>query len=148
MVADVSVDIDSGCNSVVVTGLTVSRGAGSVTVVITSATAAEVVVIAANLNQCHDVFLFASYEVIISYVGDQNVSILKQIIMVRELNYTPLYTPTFHHQYPLGSEAIGYVPPNIFLILKLIELVRMHIIQSSVSQHTLYLIMQMIIIDR
>ena len=42
-------DMDSGCNSVVVTGLTVSHGAGSVTVVITSATvAAEVVVIAAN----------------------------------------------------------------------------------------------------
>ena len=50
--------------------------------------------------------------------------------------------------YPLGSEAIDYVLPNILLILNLIELVRMHIIQSSVSQHTHYLIMQMIIIDR
>ena len=141
--------MDSGCNSVVVTGLTVSRGAGSVTVVTTSATVTvEVVLIAANLNQCHEVFLFASYEVIISYFDDQNVSIIKQQLMVRELNYTPLYTPTCHHQYPLGSEAIGYVPPNIFIILKLIELVRMHIIPSSVSQHTLYLIMQMIIIDR
>ena len=47
--ADVSVDMDSGLNSVVVTGLTVSRGAGSVTVVTTSATvAAEVELIAAN----------------------------------------------------------------------------------------------------
>ena len=54
--------MDMGCNSVVVIGLTVSRGAGSVTVVITSATvAAEVVLIAANLNQCQEVFLFASY---------------------------------------------------------------------------------------
>ena len=43
-------DMDSGCNSVVVIGLTVSRGARSVTVVITSPTAAEVVLIAANLN--------------------------------------------------------------------------------------------------
>ena len=42
-------DMDSGCNSVVVTGLTVSRGARSVTVVTTSATVtAEVVLIAAN----------------------------------------------------------------------------------------------------
>ena len=91
MGADVSVDMDSGCNSVVVTDLTVSRGAVSVTVVTTSATvAAEVVLIAANLNQCQEVFLFASYEVIISYFDDQNVSIIKQIIMVRELNYTPL----------------------------------------------------------
>ena len=94
--------MDSGCNSVVVTGLTVSRGAGSVTVVTTSATVTvEVVLIAANLNQCHDVFLLASYEVIISYVGDQNVSIIKQQIMVRDLNYTPLYTATFHHHVPL-----------------------------------------------
>ena len=61
MGADVSVDMDSSCNSVVVTGLTVSRGAESVTVVTTAATvAAEVVVIAANLTQCHEVFLFAS----------------------------------------------------------------------------------------
>ena len=58
-------DMDSGLISVVVTGLTVSRGAGSVTVVTTSATAAEVVLIAANLNQFHEVFSFASYEVII-----------------------------------------------------------------------------------
>ena len=51
MGADVSVDMDSGCNSVVVTGLAVSRGAGSVTVVMTSATVAtDVVLIAANLN--------------------------------------------------------------------------------------------------
>ena len=72
--ADVSVDMDSGCNSVVVTGLTGSRGAGSVTVVTTSATvAAEVALIAANLNQCHEVFLFAFYEVIISYIDDKNV---------------------------------------------------------------------------
>ena len=84
--------MDCGCNSVVVTGLTVSRGAGSVTVVTTSATvAAEVALIAANLNQCHEVSSFASYEVIISYVSDQNVSIIKQIILVRELNCTPLY---------------------------------------------------------
>ena len=62
MGADVSVNMGSGCNSVVVTGLTVSRGAGSVTVVITSATVTvEVVLIAANLNQRHGVFLFASY---------------------------------------------------------------------------------------
>ena len=47
--------MNSGCNSVVVTGLTVSRGAGSVTVVTTSATVAAEV-IAANLNQCHEVF--------------------------------------------------------------------------------------------
>ena len=94
--------MDSGCNSVIVTGLTVSRGAGAVTVVTTSATvAAEVALIAANLNQCHEVFSFASYEVTISYVSDQYVSIIKQIIMVRELNYTPLYTPTFHHHVPL-----------------------------------------------
>ena len=59
-------DMDSGCNSVVVTDLTVSRGAGSVTVVTTSATvAAEVVLIAAKLYQCHEVLSFASYEVII-----------------------------------------------------------------------------------
>ena len=89
--ADVSVDMDSSCNFVVVTA---SRGAGSVTIVITSATvAAEVVLIAANLK--------ASNEVIISYDGDQNVSIIKQIIMVHELNYTPLYTPTFPHHVPL-----------------------------------------------
>ena len=70
-------DMDSGCNSVVVTGLTVSRGAGSVTVVTTSATVtAEVVLVAANLNQCHEVLLFASYEVSISYVEDQNVSVI------------------------------------------------------------------------
>ena len=94
--------MDSSCNSVVVTGLTVSRGAGSVTVVTTAATvAAEVVVIAANLTQCHEVFSFASYEVIISYISDKNVSIIKQIIMVRELNCTPLYTPTFHHHVSL-----------------------------------------------
>ena len=62
MGADVSVDMDSGCNSAVVTGLTVSRGAGSVTVVITSATVTvEVVLIAANLNQRRGVFSFASY---------------------------------------------------------------------------------------
>ena len=144
--------MNSVCNSVVVTGLTVSRGAGSVTVVATSTTvAAEVVLIAANLNQCHEVFSFASYEVTISYVGDQNVSIIKQIIMVRELNYTPLYTPTSQHHvgYLLGSEAICYVPTNILLILESVELVRMHIIQSSVSQHTLFsIIMQMTIIDR
>ena len=54
-------DMDSGFNSLVVTGLTVSRGAGSVTVVTTLATvAAEVVLIAANLNQCHEVSSFAS----------------------------------------------------------------------------------------
>ena len=71
MGADVWVDMDSGRNSVVVTGLTVSRGAGSVTVVITSASvAAEVVLIAANLNQCHEVFLFASCKNIMSYVND------------------------------------------------------------------------------
>ena len=117
--------MDSGLNSVVVTGLTVSRGAGSVTVVTTSATvAADVVLIAVNLNQCHEVFLFASYEVIIAY----------------SIIHSTMYT--------LGMEAIGYVPPNILLILKSVELVRMHIIQSSVSQHTLYLIMQMAIIGR
>ena len=82
--------MDSGCNCVVLTGITVSRGAGSVTNVITSTTVtAEVDLIAANLNLCHKVFLFASYEVIISYVDDLNVSIIKQIIMVRELKYTP-----------------------------------------------------------
>ena len=47
--------------------------------------------------------------------------------------------------YPLGSEAIGYVPSNILLILNSIDIVRMHIIQSSLF--TLYLIMQMTIID-
>ena len=107
--------MDSSCNSVVVTGLTVSRGAGSVTVVTTSATVTvEVVLIAANLNQCHEVFLFASYEVIISYFDDQNVSIIKQIIMVRELNYTPLYTPTFHHHVTLriGGNRL-YTPEYI-----------------------------------
>ena len=63
-----------------VTGLTVSRGAGSVTVVTTSATvAAEVVVIAVNLNQCHEVF---------------------SSLLMKLLYRTPLYTPTFHHHVP------------------------------------------------
>ena len=83
--------MDSGCNSVVVTGLTVSRGAGSVTVVITSTTvAAEVELIAANLNQCHEVFLFASCNIIMSYVDDQYALTTQIIIiiLIRELNYT------------------------------------------------------------
>ena len=112
--------MDSGCNSVVVTGLTVSRGAGSVTDVITSATvAAEVVLIAANLNQCHEVFSFASYEVIISYVEDQNVSIIKQIIMVRELNYTSLYTPTFHHHVTLRIGGNRLCTPEYIIYLEI-----------------------------
>ena len=119
MGADVSVDMDSGCNSAVVTGLTVSRGAGSVTVVITSATAAEVVLIAANLNQRHGVFLFASYSVFISYVDDQNVSIIKQIIMVRDLNYTPLYTPTFHHHVTLRVGGNRLCTPDYIYYLEI-----------------------------
>ena len=119
MGADVSVDMDSGCNSVVVTGLTVSRGAESVTVVITSATAAEVVLIAANLNQRHGVFLFTSYEVIIWYVDDQNVSIIKQIIMARELNYTSLYTATFHHHVPLRIGGNRLCTPEYITYLEL-----------------------------
>ena len=110
--------MDSGCNSVVVTGLTVSRGAGSVTVVTTSATvAAEVVLIAANLNQCHEVFLFASYEVMIKMC--QNVSIIKQIIMVREWNYSPLYTQTCHHHVPLRIGGNRLCTPEYIAYLEL-----------------------------
>ena len=112
--------MDSGCNSVVVTSLTVSRGAGPVTVVITSETvAAEVVLIAANLNQRHGVFLFASYQVIISYVDNQNMSIIKQIIMVRDLNYTPLYTPTCHHHVPLRIGGNRLCTPEYIYYLEI-----------------------------
>ena len=52
-----------------------------------------------------------------------------------------------HHHVDLRQSAI-HVSPNILLILEAIEFVRMHIIQSSVSQHTLYLVMKMAIIDR
>ena len=112
--------MDFGCNSVVVTGLTVSRGAGSVTVVTTSATVTvEVVLIAANLNRCHEVFSFASYEIIISYFDEKNVSIIKQIIMVRELNYTPLYTPTFHHHVNLRVGGNRLCTPEYITYLEL-----------------------------
>ena len=139
MGADVSVDMDSGCNSVVVIGLTVSRGAGSVTVIITSATVAEVVLIAANLNQCHEVFSFASYEVIISYVEDKNVSIIKQIIMVRDLNYTSLYTPTFHHHAPFRVGGNRLCTPEYIYNLEINRISKnAHYLELSYSTHALF----------
>ena len=90
-----------------------------VSVDVSATVTVEVVLIAANLNQCHEVFLFASYEVIISYFDDQNVSIIKHIIMVRELNYTSLYTPTFHHHVTLRVGGNRLCTPDYIYYLEI-----------------------------
>ena len=47
------------------------------------------------------------------------MSIIKQIIMARELNYTPLYTAIFHHRVPLTIGGNRLCTPEYFTYLEL-----------------------------